>query len=823
MSAAVLQSESHADKETTLALGGAEGRDQSAENLCNFIVTHDHQKGNPEATQSTTEGIPSESSRPVDSMAVQIDAVDTITVLTSKRRRLAKLWTSLADKPQGYEDAKQVSVAEHRVSGIWDLAHLLETIQPDPYSCIVRGRFIGHDAAAELYDAEIEADARRGRALERPRAGYTLRRLRFFDDQPLHYCFIDVDKFAPTGVDPITQPVEACDQYIAKHLPDAFQGVSYWWQLSGSAGHPSAAGVLKAHLVFWLSRPYTSEEMEAWARDVPGVDETVFRRVQVNYTAAPVFASGVADPVPVRSGLVEGWFSDAVDLVIKPQVRERARRTRVARREMVDPRDKDNLIGLFCRTFEIEEVVERWLADVFEFVTDDRLTFLQGGGSAEGACVTDNRQGIFNSHASDPLGGRAANKWDLVRHYVFGHLDEGLDADERALLGPGGWPSQEAMREMVLGLPEIQQARGVPDSGLNGRVLCAGPLSILGVDALLKQPRVEWLVKGVLPVGGFAVLFGESGAGKTFLILDLVLALARGVDWCNRKVCPGGVLYVAGEGSAGFGQRLQAYEKHHDVDLSHVPFGAIVAGVALLDGDAARVIEACCRMRHAGHPIKLVVLDTLNRSMGGGDENSSQDMGKYIRAVGDIARETGATVLVVHHTGKDLTRGARGHSSLRAAVDTELELRIDGDTQVLRLTKSRDGRDGIEFVFRREKVVLGHDEDLDEISSCVVVPITRPGGSRRMPKVPGSASIALQALHRCLDRLPPCSDARVPVGAWRAEAFASGISGSEDPLSRRRAFDRARERLLSDGIIACRDDLYSLTLDIPTGRTTDTP
>ena len=387
---------------------------------------------------------------------------DTLTVLTSAGPRLTKVWDSAEGKPLGYENAQQVSVKEVYVEDIYQLSALLTRLEKQRNSCIVRGRFIGHDAARELYPAEIEADARRGKVLKPPKDGFTLRRLRFFNDQPLHYFFLDIDRFVPVGVDPVTQPQAAIEQYIAKHLPPCFQGATYHWQLSSGAGHPDNEGVLKAHVAFWLRTPTLGEHLKAWAQNAGiAMDTSVFGAVQPNYTAAPVFVDGVADPVPQRSGLCEGWAGDDVDLVIDSAVLERARAVHKSRREMVDPREKDGLIGLFHRTYEIEEVVERWLGDVFEFVDDWRLNFLRSAsGAAEGAGVTDNRQGIFNTHSSDPLGNRATNKWDLVRHYLYGHLDEALDRDERALLGPGGWPSQQAMTEMVQALPEIQAALG---------------------------------------------------------------------------------------------------------------------------------------------------------------------------------------------------------------------------------------------------------------------------------------------------------------------------------------------------------------------------
>lgn len=389
-------------------------------------------------------------------LAVKPSSSDTLTILTSAGPRLTKVWDAAVGRIEPYESAKQVSVKERLVTNIFELGALLDELEGERNSCIIRGKFIGHAAATELYPQEIEQERKRGKVLEVPKAGYTLRRKTFFKDRALHFCYFDIDGYRPEGIDPVLDPVGAIEQYISSQLPTCFQGVTYHWQLSSGAGHPDHIGKLKAHIAFWLTTPYTGDDLEAWVRALGlPIDISVFRTVQPNYTAAPLFINGAVDPVPVRSGLCQGWASDEVDLTIDPVVLVRAKAERKERTQMVDPREKDNLIGKFCRTFEIEEVVDRWLSDVFEFVTTSRLTWLQGGGAPEGAGVTENRQGIFNTHNTDPLQGRAANKWDLVRHYKFGHLDAGMSDFE--LMDIWSRPSQVAMKEMVLQLPEMRE------------------------------------------------------------------------------------------------------------------------------------------------------------------------------------------------------------------------------------------------------------------------------------------------------------------------------------------------------------------------------
>lgn len=386
---------------------------------------------------------------------------DTLTILTSAGPRLTKVWDSAVGKPLGYERAQQVSVSERTVSGIRELSALLTELESQPNTCLIRGKFIGHAKARELYPAEIAASLKKGKALAAPKEGFTLRRLNFFTPQKLHFFYIDIDKFVPTGIDPVLEPEKAIDQYIIKSLPPCFQAVTYHWQLSSGAGHPDNAGVLKAHVAFCLATAIAGDDLELWVKALSlDIDVTVFRTVQPNYTAAPVFINGVHDPVPVRSGLCESYLGiDEVDLVIDPALLLRARSERKQRQDILDPSEKDGPVGLFCRTYSIEEVVERWLSDVFEFNTEWRMTWLQStSGAAEGCGVTDNRQGIFNTHSTDPLNGRAANKWDLVRHYKYAHLDSELDPAERVLLGIGSWPSNLAMLAMVKALPEMQTA-----------------------------------------------------------------------------------------------------------------------------------------------------------------------------------------------------------------------------------------------------------------------------------------------------------------------------------------------------------------------------
>lgn len=255
------------------------------------------------------------------------------------------------------------------------------------------------------------------------------------------------------------------------------------------------------------------------------------------------------------------------------------------------------------------------------------------------------------------------------------------------------------------------------------------------VGAFASAKALPWIVKGVLPQAGLGVIYGASGSGKSFAALDLCMAIARGVSWRGRKVRQGQVAYIAAEGAEGFKKRLSAYSQHHGVDLSQVPMVVLNAAPNLLEKqDAVDVARAVV----AAGGARVIVVDTLAQVTPGMNENAGEDMGRALAYCKRIHEVTGALVILIHHSGKDATKGARGWSGLRAAADFEIEVVREGEARALRLTKSKDGEDGIEWGFMLEVVQVGVDEDLDPVTSCVVVesatPVVGAGPARKLGK-----------------------------------------------------------------------------------------
>lgn len=242
-----------------------------------------------------------------------------------------------------------------------------------------------------------------------------------------------------------------------------------------------------------------------------------------------------------------------------------------------------------------------------------------------------------------------------------------------------------------------------------------------------------WVVKGLIPKGDLVVIYGESGAGKSFVALDLALAIARGQAWRGCRVAQGAVVYVAAEGAAGVRSRLKAYAHQHQVDLEGVPLGVVPAAPNLLE--KADVKELIAEIKAFGRPA-VVYLDTLAQVTPGANENAGEDMGRALAHARAIARATGALVILVHHAGKDASKGARGWSGLKAAADAELEVVRLGTVRVLQVTKMKDGADTGRFAFGLETVVVDVDDEGDDITSCIVVEAEMPATGSTAPLKP---------------------------------------------------------------------------------------
>lgn len=260
---------------------------------------------------------------------------------------------------------------------------------------------------------------------------------------------------------------------------------------------------------------------------------------------------------------------------------------------------------------------------------------------------------------------------------------------------------------------------------------------LLAPAELASLPPVRWLVRHVLPLEGIAAVYGPPACGKSFLALDLLAAIAAGRPWFAYRVKAAPVLYIGLEGEAGIAQRVRAHQSRHGT-ADRMRF--LLAPLDLrLAQDRADIISAA---RAAGLAGGVLCIDTLAASAPGMDENTSADMGEVIAGMKELQAALGGLVLAVHHTGKDATKGLRGHSSLLGALDCAIEVTRNEDRREWRAAKSKDGRDGETHAFRLEVVELDDDEG-EPVTSCVVVPEERTADSMRRAALPGGGNMRL--------------------------------------------------------------------------------
>lgn len=255
------------------------------------------------------------------------------------------------------------------------------------------------------------------------------------------------------------------------------------------------------------------------------------------------------------------------------------------------------------------------------------------------------------------------------------------------------------------------------------------------------------IVEGVFTAGEGSIIYGDSNSGKTFLIIDMACALARGVEWMGRKTEPGLVVYLAAESPSSLSRRLQAYQKYHDVEVPN--FAIVQNPVDLFNGEADtdRVIEAVKAIeKEYNRPARLIVGDTLARLSAGANENAGQDMSIVIQHFDRIRAATLAHFTLIHHCGKNAAAGARGWSGVRAAVDTEIEITDSDKGRCCEITKQRDlSTKGERIGFRLEPVTLGLTKWKKVATSCVVLPADAPTKQtgKRMSEIGGAIMEAL--------------------------------------------------------------------------------
>lgn len=327
-------------------------------------------------------------------------------------------------------------------------------------------------------------------------------------------------------------------------------------------------------------------------------------------------------------------------------------------------------------------------------------------------------------------------------------------------------------------------------------------LSFRRYDEIIPDLTRPALVQGLLTPSSVSLIYAESNHGKSWFAIELAHAVAAGIPFlgCEVEKCP--VVYVVAEGVAGFKKRIAAYQKRRG--FRSIPLFMIEDSLDLLHNakaDTKALIETVQDIGKEVSPVGLVVIDTLARVAGSGDENSAEDMGRFNERIAEIVRETGAHVSIIHHSGKDGSRGARGSSALRAAVDTEAKVeKSENQIFTITVTKQRDQEFISPIHFKLEPVVIGKNSKGEIVESCVVVPSDPPRLPVKLNKVAKRALESFESVERTQAEVNSQGCVTILESAWR-DAFKSQHYPESARQTVSDAWANATRELISKGLV----------------------
>jgi hypothetical protein len=311
-----------------------------------------------------------------------------------------------------------------------------------------------------------------------------------------------------------------------------------------------------------------------------------------------------------------------------------------------------------------------------------------------------------------------------------------------------------------------------------------------------KTLTLSWIIKDILPeAANLSIIYGNYATYKSFLIMDMLLCIATGKNWHGKKTRKKNCVYITGEGEAGTAKRFVAWQIANNTkvmeNFTHVGRAAIIDDPEEFT-HIADLIAKC--------KPEIVVFDTLARSMLG-DENSTKDMNRVINNLDKLTQDYGCKFILIHHSGKDKSRGARGNSALLGAVDVAIEtISRNKNEVIIRCEKMKDAEPFSEMGFRMEVASTGFATDEgDPINS--LVPKYDPDIKRSQEPLSKQAQIALDAL---------TPGKKISVEEWRDLCFLAGISDSKKENTKYKAFKRAKEILEKENIIKIEDDYVFL-------------
>ena len=304
----------------------------------------------------------------------------------------------------------------------------------------------------------------------------------------------------------------------------------------------------------------------------------------------------------------------------------------------------------------------------------------------------------------------------------------------------------------------------------------------------------EWLIEGLIEKSCLIGLVGASGCGKSFFAIDMACSIASGHRFHQRPISKGKVLYIAGEGHRGIMARVHAWCDVNSVELSALDLHISSQSIAMHnDMEVLNIVTEAEKLED----VELIIIDTLARSFGGHNENSTQDMNHFINNCDELKGEN-RSVMVVHHTGHHSER-ARGNSAFYAALDTELFLSKTGKEICVKCTKMKDTTpfDQLKFSFVPIELTVGEQK----FKTCHLEEIKQSQDQNRLTK---NEKLALNALISGTKQNVPQDF--LNLQQWRY-IFYLGHKGDNEE-AKKKAFLRARKALEIKGYVNGKGNFY---------------
>jgi hypothetical protein len=328
----------------------------------------------------------------------------------------------------------------------------------------------------------------------------------------------------------------------------------------------------------------------------------------------------------------------------------------------------------------------------------------------------------------------------------------------------------------------------------------AGEFRFLAVSEMeLREP--QFLIADLLEENALIEIFGEPGAGKSLLAYDMAACIATGQSFHGHTVKEGAVLILAGEGHNGIKRRFCAWEKQTGRSLEGAPLLVSQQPAQLLDQQSLLTVREAIDAMIAEHgKPSLVIVDTLARNFGPGDENSNRDMSVFVAVLDEIRSQYGCSVIIVHHSGHSDSGRGRGASALKGAVDAEFGVKRDGGQRmVMFCTKMKDAPKPPDAVFDIALVEIAQTAEGVSLSGPALTKTAVAAVRVRAYNLTAHEQRVVAAYIALLEESGNPTDCAISREALKHKYFDAEPQIKSD--TKRQRFNRALKNLLKSGIL----------------------